>query len=150
MKKTGRREFLRNTVLASAAVAAPQIIPASALGRDGAVAPSERIVMGGIGIGGRGTHDLGWMIGEPDVQFVAICDAQKSRRDAAKALIDGRYGNQDCKVYGDIRQFLAERTDVDAVLIATGDRWHSLASILAMRAGKDVYCEKPACLTMEL
>ena len=148
MKKTGRREFLRNTVLASAAVAAPQIIPASALGRDGAVAPSERIVMGGIGIGGRGTHDLGWMIGEPDVQFVAICDAQKSRRDAAKALIDGRYGNQDCKVYGDIRQFLAERTDVDAVLIATGDRWHSLASILAMRAGKDVYCEKPACLTM--
>lgn len=146
--KIRRREFVRNTVLASAAVAAPQIIPASALGRDGAVAPSERIVMGGIGIGGRGTHDLGWMIGEPDVQFVAICDAQKSRRDAAKALIDGRYGNQDCKVYGDIRQFLGERTDVDAVLIATGDRWHSLASILAMRAGKDVYCEKPACLTM--
>ncbi|MCX6897780.1 MAG: Gfo/Idh/MocA family oxidoreductase [Verrucomicrobia bacterium] len=139
-----RRQFLK----AAALLAAPNVIPASALGRDGAVAPSERIVMGGIGIGGRGTHDLGWMIGEPDVQFVAICEVQKKRREAAKNTIDKRYGNTDCAVYGDIRQFLAERTDVDAVLIATGDRWHALASIMAMRAGKDVYCEKPACLSM--
>jgi hypothetical protein len=72
----------------------------------------------------------------------------KARREAAKSLVDSKQGNQDCAVYGDLRQLLAERTDVDAVLIATGDRWHALASVLAMRAGKDVYCEKPACLTM--
>ena len=63
-------------------------------------------------------------------------------------MADGKYGNKDCAMYGDMRQFLAERTDVEAVLIATGDRWHALAATWAMRAGKDVYCEKPACLTM--
>jgi predicted dehydrogenase len=146
--KINRRDFLKKTLVASASVAAPNFVPASALGRDGLAAPSQRIVMGGIGIGGRGSYDLGWMIGEPDVQFVAICDARKSRREAAKNTIDKKHGNTDCAVYADIRQFLAERTDVDAVLIATGDRWHALASILAMRAGKDVYCEKPSCLTM--
>jgi len=85
---------------------------------------------------------------EPDVQWVAVCDVRKGRREAAKNTVDAKYGNKDCAVYGDLRQFLAERTDVEGVLIATGDRWHSLASVLAMRAGKDVYCEKPACLTM--
>ena len=143
-----RRRFLRGAVAAGGALAVPQIIPASALGRGGVVAPSERIVMGAIGVGGRGSGDVDWMMGEPDVQFVAVCDVMKSRREAVKQAVDNRYGNKDCAVYGDIRQFLAERKDVDAVLIATGDRWHSLASILAMRAGKDVYCEKPACLTM--
>ena len=146
--RINRRDFLKKTLVASASVAAPHFIPSSALGRDGAVAPSERIVMGGIGIGGRGTHDLGWMIGESDVQFVAICDVRKNRREAAKNTVDGKYGNKDCAVYGDIRQFLAERNDVDAVLIATGDRWHALAATMAMRAGKDVYCEKPSCLTI--
>jgi hypothetical protein len=143
-----RRRFLKHAVAAGGALAVPQIIPASALGRDGAVAPSERILMGAIGVGGRGSSDVNWMIGEADIQFVAICDIMKSRRDAVKQVIDSHYGNTDCAVYGDLREFLARRQDVDAVLIATGDRWHSLASILAMRAGKDVYCEKPACLTM--
>ena len=147
-KQISRRDFVKRAALACGALAAPQIIPASALGRDGVVAPSERIVMGGIGIGGRGTHDLGWMIGEPDVQFVAICDVRKSRREAAKNIVDGKYGNKDCALYGDMRQFLAERSDVDAVIIATGDRWHALAATMAMRAGKDVYCEKPSCLTI--
>lgn len=143
-----RRRFLARAVKAGALVALPYYIPASALGRGGAVAPSERIVMGGIGLGGRGSYDLGWMLSEKDVQWVAVCDVLKGRRDAAKNMVDAKYGNKDCAVYGDMRQFLAERTDVDAVLIATGDRWHALASTLAMRAGKDVYCEKPACLTM--
>ena len=146
--RINRRDFLKKTLVASASVAAPHFIPSSALGRDGAVAPSERIVMGGIGIGGRGTHDLGWMIGESDVQFVAICDVRKNRREAAKNTVDGKYGNKDCAVYGDIRQFLAERNDVDAVLIATGDRWHALAATMAMRAGKDVYSEKPSSMTV--
>ncbi len=143
--KVSRRAFLRGT---AALAAAPYIVPASVFGRDGKVPPSERIVMGGIGIGGRGSYDLGYMLTDSDVQWVAVCDVQKSRREAARDVVNKKYGNKDCAVYVDMRQLLAERTDVDAVLIATGDRWHALASILAMRAGKDVYCEKPACLTM--
>ena len=143
-----RRRFLTRGALAASAVALPYYIPASALGRNGVVAPSERIVMGGIGIGGRGSYDLGAMLNEQDVQWVAVCDVLKSKRQAAKDTVDRKYGTKDCAAYADLRQLLAERTDVDAVLIATGDRWHALASTLAMRAGKDVYCEKPACLTM--
>ena len=143
-----RRRLLKNALAAGSAIALPHIIPASALGRGGAVAPSERIQMGAIGIGGRGSGDVNWMIAEPDVQFLAVCDVKKARRDAAKQQIDNRYGTKDCATYGDIRQFLAEREDVDAVLIATGDRWHALAAVMAMRAGKDVYCEKPACFTI--
>jgi predicted dehydrogenase len=143
-----RRRFLKRAALAASAVALPWYIPASALGCNGAVAPSVRIVMGGIGLGGRGSYDLGAMLNEREVQWVAVCDVRKSRREAAKNVVDTKQGTKDCAAYGDLRQLLAERTDVDAVLIATGDRWHALASMLAMRAGKDVYCEKPACLTM--
>jgi hypothetical protein len=124
------------------------VIPASVLGRNGAVPPSEKIIMGGIGLGGRGTGDLNWMLPESDVQFVAICDAKKSQRETIKRLVDNRYGNKDCATYRDIREFLAVRTDIDAVLIATGDRWHAFASVLAMRAGKDVYSEKPSSMTI--
>jgi len=143
-----RRQFLTRSLATGSAFAIPTFIPASALGRGGAVAPSERIVMGAIGLGGRGSGDLGWMLGESDVQFVAVCDVRKANREAARNAVDGKNGNKDCAAYSDMRQLLTERTDVDAVLIATGDRWHAPASILAMRAGKDVYCEKPACLTM--
>jgi predicted dehydrogenase len=143
-----RRRFLARGAMAASAAALPCLIPISALGRGGTVPPSERIVMGGIGIGGRGSYDLGYMLTQPDVQWVAVCDPVKGRRDAAKKEVDGKNGNQDCAAYGDLRQLLAEQKDVDAVLIATGDRWHALASVLAMRAGKDVFCEKPACLTM--
>ena len=143
-----RRQFLTRSFAAGSAFAIPNIIPASALGRGGVVAPSERIVMGAIGVGGRGSGDLGWMLGESDVQFVAVCDVQKGNREAAKNAVDGRNGNKDCAAYRDMREMLGERADIDAVLIATGDRWHALASIFAMQAGKDVYCEKPACLTM--
>jgi len=143
-----RRRFLARGAMAAGAVALPWYVPAPALGRGGAVAPSERIVMGGIGLGGRGSYDLSYLLTQADVQWVAVCDVVKGRRDTAKNAVDTKYGNKDCATYGDMRQFLAERTDVDAVLIATGDRWHALASVMAMRAGKDVYCEKPACLTM--
>lgn len=144
-----RRKFLAGASTAAGAIAIPYYIPGSALGLGGTVAPSERIVMGGIGIGGRGSSDLNWMLGEADVQFVAICDVRKKQREAAKNTVDNRYGNKDCATYSNIRQILAERNDIDAVLIATGDRWHAPSSIMAMRAGKDVYCEKPSCFTME-
>ncbi len=143
-----RRQFLAGAARAGTLLAAPWIIPARALGRDGAVAPSERIVVAGIGIGNRGSGVLAWMLPERDVQFVAICDVRRAQREAVKRTVDSRYGNNDCKMYRDIRQLLAERADVDAVLIATGDRWHGPASIMAMRAGKDVYTEKPSCMTI--
>lgn len=146
--RTTRRQFLRQSTLAFGAVTLPSLVPASALGREGAVAPSERIVMAGIGLGGRGSYDLNVMLAQKDVQWVAVCDVLKERREAAKRTVDAKYGNRDCAMYRDLREMLAGRTDVDAVLIATGDRWHALAAIWAMRAGKDVYCEKPACLTM--
>jgi len=124
------------------------IVPATVFGRDGRVAPSERIILGGIGIGNRGSHDLRWMLPESDVQFVATCDPQKYRAQRVKDMVDTRYGNKDCKIYRNTPEFLAERTDIDALLVTTGDRWHALASIMAMRAGKDVYSEKPSAMTV--
>jgi hypothetical protein len=143
--KPTRRSFLKQT---AALVAAPSILPATVFGRGGRVAPSERIVLGGIGIGNRGTYVLRSMLAEPDVHFVAVCDPNRNRREAVKTLVDGRYGNQDCATYRDIRDFLAVRNDIDAVLIATGDRWHALASVMAMRAGMDVFSEKPSSMTI--
>jgi predicted dehydrogenase len=118
------------------------------MGKDGKVAPSERILLGGIGLGGRGRAVLSEMLGEPDVHFLSICDPNRSRREIVKTMVDAKYGNKDCAMARDVREFLAERTDLDAVVIATGDRWHALASIMALRAGKDVYCEKPSSMTI--
>ncbi len=137
-----RRRFLRGAVQAGAVLALPQVIPGTALGKSGSVAPSERIVLGGIGIGSRGGYDLGCFLHEPDVQFVAVCDVKAARRKAVKEMADTKYGNQDCATYIDMRELLA-RSDIDAVLIATGPNWHATAAILAAKAGKDVYCEKP-------
>ncbi len=137
-----RRQFLARAFQAGALLATPQIVRAAVLGKDGTVAPSERIVLGGIGIGHRGTYDLGCFLEEPDVQFVAVCDVKAERRKAIKQKADNKYGNQDCATYRDLRELLA-RDDIDAVLIATGPNWHATAAILAANAGKDVYCEKP-------
>ena len=138
-----RRQFLKTALsTASAAVLAPTIIPSSALGLDGAVAPSERVVVGGIGIGNRGTYDLGCFLEQKDVQFVAVCDVKEKRRTAVKKIADDKYGNDKCEMYRDFRELL-DRTDIDAVLIATGPNWHATAAMAAARAGKDMYCEKP-------
>ncbi len=142
-----RREFVKQITAASGAIAAPLIIPGSALGKGGEPSPANRITMGAIGIGGRGTGDLRAFIGQPDVHMVAVCDVQKRNRDKGAEIVNSRYGNTDCATYRDLRELLA-RPDIDAVVIATGDRWHALASIMAMRAGKDVYCEKPGALTV--
>ena len=138
-----RRQFLKSTLsVAGAAVMAPTIIPSSALGRDGAVAPSERVVVGGIGIGNRGTYDLGCFLEQKDVQFVAVCDIKENRRTAVKKIADEKYGNESCATYRDFRELL-DRKDIDAVLIATGPNWHATMAMNAARAGKDMYCEKP-------
>jgi hypothetical protein len=144
---SSRRDFLVRSVASTAAAAAATIVPAHVLGLQGATAPSEKITLGVIGIGPRCTYDLTSMLQLPDVQCVAIADVQATRRDAGKKLVDTHYGNSDCKLYRDFRELL-DRKDIDAVLIATGDRWHSAASILAAQAGKDVYSEKPCGITI--
>ena len=142
-----RRQLLSTAVGSCAALAVPSVLPGRVLGMDGAVAPSERIVLGAIGLGGRGTGDLHSFMGNADVQFVAICDVRKERREAIKKAADSRYGNSDCAMYRDMHEILA-RPDIDAMLIATGDRWHTMASITACKAGKDVYSEKPCSTTI--
>ena len=144
-----RREMLRSSLAASAALALPTFIPGTSLGKDGAVAPSNKITLGVIGIGPRCTYDLKAMLQLPDVQCVAIADVQASRRDAGKKLVDEHYGTQDCRLTRDFRELL-DRKDIDAFLIATGDRWHATASMMAAKAGKDVYSEKPCGLTIGL
>lgn len=143
-----RRSFLKATAGAAAAFGAPMVVPASALGRNGQTPPSERITVGGLGIGPRGRTDLACFLSEQDAQFVAVCDAQKSRREIVKRTVDEHYQNSDCDLLRRPDELLG-RDDIDAVLIATGDRWHTMASILAARAGKDIYCEKPCSMTIE-
>ena len=143
-----RRQFLKRTAAAGGLLAVPFIAPSSVLGRNGETPPSERLIMAGIGIGGRGSGVLDWMMAEKDVRFVAVCDIRKSQRARVKQMIDGRYGANDCATYRDVREFLATRSDIDGCLIATGDRWHALMSTLTMRAGKDVYSEKPSSMTI--
>jgi hypothetical protein len=143
-----RRRFPQTAAGAGAVLMTPQIIPAAALDKDGAVAPSEKIVMGAIGIGGRGSGDLEALLGQSDVRLVAVCDVKKGSRERAKHRVDRRYGIKDRAAYRDFRDLLAERADTDALLIATGDRWHAPASVLAMKAGNDIYCEKPGALTI--
>ena len=138
-RKITRRVFIRG---ASAALAAPYVITSTALGAPGKPSASERITMGTIGIGGRGGGDMMSLMANGDVQMLAVCDVQRKQRDGAKKAVDTRYGNSDCATYRDLRELLA-RDDLDAVLIATGDNWHTMASILAAQAGKDIYCEKP-------
>lgn len=141
-----RRRFLATSIKAGALLAAPTVLPGFVLGKEGAVPPSEQIVMGGLGIGGRGSYDLGCFMQEPDVRFVACCDVRADRRTAVKRAIDAKYG-KDCAAYRDFRELLARR-DIDAVLITTGSNWHALLSIYAAKAGKDAYCEKPCSKTI--
>lgn len=159
-----RRRFLRRTGGAlAAAVAFPNLIPASALGRDGAIAPSERITMGFIGVGGQGsghlfggawTYVAGGYLGRKEVQVLAVCDVWQNRRDRATKRVNDHYGEiygennyTPCQAYDDFRHVL-ERPDIDAVLIATPAHWHATMVVMAARAGKDIYCEKPSAVTI--
>ena len=139
-----RRRFLKT---ATAAVAAPYVITSAALGNQDQPAASERIVMGGIGIGSMGGGDLGVFSGRGDVQYVAVCDVKEAARNGAKGRVDKHYGNSDCTVYHDFRELLA-REDIDAVHVATPDHWHVLIVIEACRNGIDVYCQKPETRTL--
>lgn len=150
LSKSGltRRAFVRGTAGAALAAAVfPNLIPARALGRDGAIAPNSRIVVGVIGCGPQGTGDMGGFLGQKDCQVVAVCDVKTSQLDQAKNAVNDAYQNQDCKTCHDFREVVA-RTDIDACLIATPDHWHVLVAMAAANAGKDVYVEKPLGITL--
>ncbi len=138
-----RREFLK---AAGAGLAIPYVITSTALGNADVPPASERIVMGGIGIGNMGRGDQGAFLGRSDVQYVAVCDVRGGVRRGQKK-VDEHYKNTDCKAYNDFREMLA-RTDIDAVHVATPDHWHAIMVIEACRSGKDVYCQKPETRTL--
>jgi len=144
IKPSTRRDFLKTT---GAAFGVPYIITSAALGNSERPAASDRIVIGGIGIGNMGRGDQGAFLGRKDVQYVALSDVREEVREKSKAGIDGHYGNRDCQAYNDFRELLA-RPDIDAVHIATPDHWHAIMVIEACRNGKDVYCQKPETLTL--
>lgn len=134
-----RRGFLAGTA-AGASLAAQTAMPRRVL-------PSDRINLGVIGVGNRGMYVLEHFMRQPDVHVAAVCDCFADRRERAKAFVDKTQGSQDCASYR-LHEQILDRRDIDAVLIATGDRWHAVLSVLAARAGKDVYCEKPSTLTI--
>jgi predicted dehydrogenase len=137
-----RRAFMKGVAAAGAAFALPTIVPASVFGADGKVAPSNRITMGCVGLGGMGNGNLDGFLGQGDCQVLAIADVDKGHADGARKKVDGRYINTDCIAYRDFRELLA-RDDIDAVSMATPDHWHAIVVIMAAKAGKDVYGEKP-------
>ena len=160
-----RRQFLRRATGASAAVLGfPQIVPSSVLGLQGAVAPSNRIAIGIIGTGNQGTNDMRQFLRDSRVQVVAVCDVNKkgagywngktAGRDPAREIAEAHYAEKSdsgsyrgCAGYRDFRDLL-DRQDIDAVEVATPDHWHAIPTILAAKAGKDVYCQKPLSLTI--
>lgn len=143
-----RRDFVANLSHATLALAAPTIVPARVFGRQGSTPPSDTIQLGVIGVGRRCKYVLAEILKLADVRCRVIADVQASRRDEGKNIVDAAYGNSACETVRDFREILSRR-DIDAVLIATGDRWHATASMMAAEAGKDVYCEKPCGLTIE-
>ncbi|MGB1128687.1 MAG: Gfo/Idh/MocA family protein [Haloferula sp.] len=140
-----RRDFIQR----SAAFSAPLILPASVLGKDGHTAPSERVTVALIGCGGQGNGVFNGMLNNKEVQGVAVCDPDAQRADNARKKTEGRYAKEresgsykGCEAYGDFRE-ICSRDDIDAVVIGTPDHWHAVSAMAAVRAGKDVYCEKP-------
>ncbi|HYG35548.1 MAG TPA: Gfo/Idh/MocA family oxidoreductase [Clostridia bacterium] len=160
-----RRRFLSRTVTSLGVVMGmPTIIPASAWGGNGRVSPSERITMGFIGIGTQGgghllggawTYVAGGYAGRKDVQVLAVCDVWRDRREGARQRVNNHYADvfgkgsyQSCEAYADFRKVL-DRSDIDAVLIASPAHWHATMAIMAAEAGKDIYCEKPTAVTVQ-
>lgn len=143
-----RRDFIKNSVFASGIIAIPTVVSASALGKNGFVAASDRIVLGGIGMGGMGRGDMNNFLKNKAVQYVAICDVDTRQSDKALTIIEKVYGNNDARTYGDYREFL-EKEQLDAVHIALPDHWHANPSIIAAKKGLDIYGQKPLARTVK-
>ncbi|MCX5684572.1 MAG: Gfo/Idh/MocA family oxidoreductase, partial [Planctomycetota bacterium] len=144
-----RRNLLKVAgAAAAAAVVGPYIVPASARGAERIPSPSNRVTMGWIGVGGRGGALLSNFLGIPDAQVLALCDVKKANRDRAQAAVNKQYDNQSATTFVDFRELLA-RQDIDSVVVASTDHWHVPLALAAVRAGKDVYCEKPLGVSVE-
>jgi len=149
IERINRRRFLKQAAGAAAgAVGFPYVVSSSALGKAGATAQSNRIVMAAIGLGWQGYANMKSFLSKEQVQFVAVCDVDAEHLAKAKKKVDNTYGNGDCATYRDFRQLLA-RKDLDAVSIALPDHWHSIPAIAAAKAGLDIYGEKPLSHTLK-
>ncbi|MCX7008070.1 MAG: Gfo/Idh/MocA family oxidoreductase, partial [Kiritimatiellaeota bacterium] len=148
-RSNSRHQFTRRNFLATAAgaLAAPLFLPSKALGRGGYVAPNEKIAIGSIGLGTRGSDHLRALLPCSAVQVVAVRDVFRTKADATQKKVDTHYGTPGCKAYQDFREMLA-RPDLDAVVIAAPENWHALISIAAMKAGAHAFSEVPLALTL--
>jgi predicted dehydrogenase len=147
--KSSRRDFVKKSAaLVAGSFVLPQIIPSSAFGMGGRIAPSDRIVIGSIGLGSQGTSNLNDFLKlKGPLQFVAVCDVDSNHLTNAKNIIDTANKNKDCRTYSDYREFL-EKEKLDAVSIALPDHWHGIIYSAAANKGINVYGEKPICRTI--
>jgi len=134
-----RRRLLKGAAAAGAAAVFPGIVRSSVLGAE---APSNKILMGAIGLGGMGSGDLQGFLGDSRIRVVGVCDIDKNHREGAKKTVDARYKNDDCKAYLDYRELIG-RGDLGAVMTALPDHWHALPAIAAAKAGCDIHGQKP-------
>ena len=148
-----RREFLKRALTAAGAAAAfPAIVPSSVFGK---TAPSNKIHVGAIGLGRISReHDLPGVLQYNEARVTAVCDLDGKRLKEGREFVEAFYakktGQADfltVKTYGDFRELLADK-EIDAVIISTPDHWHAVPAIAAAKAGKDIYLQKPASLTI--
>jgi predicted dehydrogenase len=142
--QVNRRQFLR---VATAAAVGPMIVPRHVVARSQTTPPSDRITLAHIGVGSMGGGHVRGFLKMPDVRVMAICDIREETLERSKTAVDQVYGDSSCRGYTDYRELLA-RPEIDAVVIATGERWHPLIGIEAARRGKHMYCEKPLSVTL--
>src|ERR1017187_4872912 len=149
--KVSRRSFLKTASGAAAAIGFPTIVPRSVFGQ---MAPSNRINVGAIGVGRISrVHDLPGIWQYDDVRIIAVCDLDANRVEAGKLLINGVYAKKTGKPYDGVTGYhnyhdLLANKDIDAVVVSTPDHQHAIVAAAAVRAGKDVYLQKPASLTI--
>ena len=146
-----RRHFLKAATAVTAS--APFLLPSGVWAAEGGAQPNSKINMGFIGVGTQGRGLLNGFLHSEEVQVLAVCDVDTTRRNHSKKTVDDFYankGNKDdkgCATHTDFRELL-DRKDIDAVCIATPDHWHAIPCVLACEKGKDIYCEKPLSLTI--
>jgi predicted dehydrogenase len=146
--KSSRRIFLRNSLsIVAGAIVLPHIIPSSAMGMNGVVPPSDRIVMGSIGIGSQGTSNMKNFLKYKEVQYVAMCDLDSGHLEKASGIVNQYYKNTNCRTHKDYREFLEKET-LDAVCISVPDHWHSIAYVTAANKKINIYGEKPLARTI--
>ncbi|MHC4085475.1 MAG: Gfo/Idh/MocA family protein, partial [Planctomycetota bacterium] len=145
-----RRRFMKRAAgIAAGTLAFPYVVASSALGKAGSVAASNRITLGFIGVGSHGIGmNLRTFLGNSDAHAVAVCDVDTNNLKKGRDTVNQKYGNQDCATYRDWREVIS-RDDIDAVMVSTPDHWHVPISLAALRAGKDVECEKPTLTVRE-